>query len=338
MHAVRDKRYDNIRLIFDEPTHKYTDTNGNSYVSTTTLLHTYQPSFDKAYWLERKAKELGISQKRLEEQWASITREACERGTKVHNGIEDAIRDVSQFANAIKSIRPRSGEMITIADIPNIIDDTKQLKLDEFIALTDNKYPDIYKVFKYYTDNGYKIYSEIGGFLIDYLVSGTIDVLLIKDDRFVIGDWKTNRGGLKFEAGYYKKDKSEKIHQTTDIWVKKNEGLMAPLSHMPNCNGSIYNLQLSIYAFMVEQILGIPCAGLWLCHIDSDFVLNKYGMPKRFPDGTYHVKKDPKEKVTIFKLPYRREEVKSIMMDRYRQLQADNVTTGQMLFGSDDFE
>ena len=53
---------------------------------------------------------------------------------------------------------------------------------------------------------------------------------------------------------------------------------------------------------MVETILGIPNAGLWLCHIDSDFVLNEYGMPKRFPDGLYYVKAvlvDNKKRKTI---------------------------------------
>ena len=33
--------------------------------------------------------------------------------------------------------------------------------------------------------------------------------------------------------------------------------------------------------------------GIWLCHIDSDFELNEYGMPKRFSDGLYHIKENP---------------------------------------------
>ena len=57
--------YDDIRLFFDEPSHKYTDNLGNEYVSTTTLLHNYKPKFDKEYWLNKKAKELHISKERL---------------------------------------------------------------------------------------------------------------------------------------------------------------------------------------------------------------------------------------------------------------------------------
>lgn len=328
MLELRDKRYNDIRLVFDEPQHKYTDTLGNGYISTTTILHNYQPKFDKSYWLRKKSKELGISEKKLEQQWDTIKDEACERGSNTHNGLEDGIKGGSQFKKAIQYLETRqSGEMITVADIPTILGNYRLLDLSEFIELTENKYPQIYEVFQRYTDNGYQIYAEIGTFLIDFLISGTIDVLLLREDKFVIGDWKTNRGGLKFEAGYFKKDKSQKPAQTTDIWVPKQDFLLPPVNNLPNCNGSVYNLQLSMYAFMVELILGIPCIGMWLCHIDSDFELNEYGQPKRFPDGLYHIKENPKEKTTFHVMPYRKQEIELILNDRRMQLEAGAVNT-----------
>lgn len=328
MLELRDKRYNDIRLVFDEPQHKYTDTLGNGYISTTTILHNYQPKFDKSYWLRKKSKELGISEKKLEQQWDTIKDEACERGSNTHNGLEDGIKGGSQFKKAIQYLETRqSGEMITVADIPTILGNYRLLDLSEFIELTENKYPQIYEVFQRYTDNGYQIYAEIGTFLIDFLVSGTIDVLLLREDKFVIGDWKTNRGGLKFEAGYFKKDKSQKPAQTTDIWVPKQDFLLPPVNNLPNCNGSIYNLQLSMYAYMVELILGIPCIGMWLCHIDSDFELNEYGQPKRFPDGLYHIKENPKEKTTFHIMQYRKQEIELILNDRRMQLEAGAVNT-----------
>lgn len=328
MLELRDKRYNDIRLVFDEPQHKYTDTLGNGYISTTTILHNYQPKFDKSYWLRKKSKELGISEKKLEQQWDTIKDEACERGSNTHNGLEDGIKGGSQFKKAIQYLETRqSGEMITVADIPTILGNYRLLDLSEFIELTENKYPQIYEVFQRYTDNGYQTYAEIGTFLIDFLVSGTIDVLLLREDKFVIGDWKTNRGGLKFEAGYFKKDKSQKPAQTTDIWVPKQDFLLPPVNNLPNCNGSVYNLQLSMYAFMVELILGIPCIGMWLCHIDSDFELNEYGQPKRFPDGLYHIKENPKEKTTFHVMHYRKQEIELILNDRRMQLEAGAVNT-----------
>lgn len=331
MLQLRDTRYNDVHLIFHEEEHKYNDSLGNKYVSTTTLLHEYQPKFDKSHWLRKKSKELGISQKELAKQWQTITDEACTRGTNTHNGLENSIKGASRFKKAVEHFRRPDGQMVTVADLPNINLNIQPLKVSDFVELTENKYPEIYKVFDYYTSKGYKIYSEIGAFLIDYLISGTIDVLLIRDDRFVIGDWKTNRGGLKFEAGYYKKDKTSKPAQQTNEWVVKDEGLLPPLTHLPNCNGSIYNLQLSVYAFMVEMILGIPNAGLWLFHIDSDFELNEYGMPMRFADGLYHIKDNPIEKTTFHPMKYLRNEVIEIMNDRKKSIEAD-IVRNQTLF------
>jgi len=322
---LRDKRYDEVRLIFREEGHTYTDTFGNSYLSMTTCLGRYKEKFDKKYWLRKKSKELGISEKRLEQQWQTITDEACSRGTKTHDGIENGVRDNSMFKEAVKYLKRDEGDMITVADIPNLNMHIKQLDIKDFIEATQNKYPEIYSVLQWYIERDYKIYAEIGAFLIDFLLSGMIDLLLIREDNFHIGDWKTNRGGLIFESGYYKKDKEQKPNQTTDIWIPKDERMLAPLNHIQHCNGNAYTLQLSGYANMVERILGIPCKGLWLAHIDSDFVLNEYGMPKRFPDGLYHIKREPVEKVTLHKIPYWRDDFNLILGDRIKEVDATRL-------------
>ena len=49
--------YKQTKLYFDEPTHKYTDDCGNSYISATTIIHSYVPKFDSNYWAKYKAKE-----------------------------------------------------------------------------------------------------------------------------------------------------------------------------------------------------------------------------------------------------------------------------------------
>jgi len=61
---LKDKRYNDIRLIFHEEEHKYNDSLGNDYISTTTILHNYAPKFDKNYWLRKKSKELGEETRR----------------------------------------------------------------------------------------------------------------------------------------------------------------------------------------------------------------------------------------------------------------------------------
>ena len=120
MLQLKDNRYNDIRITFKEENHSYTDSLGNAYKSVTTLLHDYKPPFEKDYWLTKKAKELGISEKRLEQQWNTITKEACERGTITHNSLEYGVRGSSKFKEAIKYMFLPNGEMITVADIPNI--------------------------------------------------------------------------------------------------------------------------------------------------------------------------------------------------------------------------
>lgn len=326
-----DSRYNSDYLYFDEPTHKYTDSLGNSYISVTTMIHdNYTPKFDKKYWLRKKSRELGISSKELERQWQAITDEACTRGTATHNGIEDAIKENSMFKNAIQYLNQvESGRCITVADIPNLI--PRPLDLDKFKEATYNKYGKIYDVFEFYINKGYTIYSEIAAFLIDYLISGTIDILCIKEDRFVILDWKTNRNGLQFEAGYFKKDKSTTPAQLTNQYIVKDEKMLPPLSHLDNCNGMHYSLQLSTYARMVELILGIPCVGLGLCHIGSPFVKNQYGMPYRDKNNQYPIDENGEETINWYHINYLRNEVDSILRDRKTFLDSNSNKVNNQL-------
>ena len=324
-----DNRYKDNFLFFDEGPHKYTDTLGNEYRSVTTLIGDYYNHFDADYWAHKKAREQGKSEKQIRAEWNRIKDEACERGTATHNGIEDAIKSVSKFKEAIKYLEEvKSGRCITIADIPDLI--PRPLDVEEFKVATNNKYPEIYRVFDFYTERGYVIYSEIGAFLIDYLISGTIDIFCYRPTDFVILDWKTNRDGLKFEAGYYKKDKSTIPNQLTNEWIKKKQNMLPPLNHLDDCNGMHYTMQLSLYAIMAEIILDIPCVGLGLCHIGSPWVLNKYGQPLRDTEG-YHIDPNGEETVKWFKIQYLKNEAKALLKDRYYKLKADNKTSNQQL-------
>ena len=193
------------------------------------------------------------------------------------------------------------------------------LDVEKFKDATDNKYPEIYNVFQYYLDNGYNIYSEIAVFDPKLLISGTIDILCHRSTDFVILDWKTNRDGLKFESGYYKKDKTTIPPQLTNEWVKTRDRMLPPLAHLDECNGSHYTMQLSIYGRLCERILEIPCTGLGLCHIASPFILNNYGQPLRDTDG-YHVDENGNETVTWYRINYLSKEADALFADRYVKL------------------
>ena len=315
-------------LYFDEAPHKYTDTYGNEYISVTTIIGNYSPKFDKDYWLHKKARELGITEKELAKRWQDITDEACTRGSHTHNGLEDGIKGSSMFKDAIKYLNQiETGRCITVADIPNL--KARPLDIEKFKEATNNKYPKIYEVFDFYITRGYTIYSEIGVFLPNLLISGTIDVLAIKSDRFVILDWKTNKDGLHFTSGYYKKDKTCKPVQLTNNWVEKDEKMLPPFNTLPECNGSHYTIQLSTYARMVELILGIPCVGCGLCHIGTPFKLNQYGMPYRDEKGLYEIDKNGEETVQWYRIAYIRDMVDAMFKDRKIYLNSKGLLNKQ---------
>ena len=319
MLKIMNDIYTNTYLYFDEGPHKYTDSNGNEYVSVTTLIGNYCPKFDAKYWAHKKAREQGVSEKEILKQWDKIKNEACDRGTNTHNGIENAIKDVSKFKEAIQYLQQVGGRCITVADIPNLI--PTPLDIDKFKEATENKYEEIYRVFQFYTERGYTIYSEIGVFDPELLISGTIDILCDRPSDFVILDWKTNRGGLQFESGYYKKDKTTIPNQLTNEWVRKNDKMLPPLNHLPECNGSHYSMQLSIYARLTERILNKPCTGLGLCHIGSPFVLNNYGQPYRDVDG-FHIDPNGTDSVNWFRINYLKNEADAIFADRKIQVKS----------------
>ncbi len=320
MLKIMNDIYSNTYLYFDEGPHKYTDSNGNEYISVTTLIGDYCPKFDAKYWAHKKAKEQGVSEKEIIKQWDKIKNEACDRGTNTHNGIENAIKDVSKFKEAIQYLQQVGGRCITVADIPNLI--PTPLDVDKFKEATENKYEEIYRVFQFYTDRGYTIYSEIGVFDPELLISGTIDILCDRPTDFVILDWKTNRGGLQFESGYFKKDKTTIPNQLTNEWVRKNDKMLPPLNHLPECNGSHYSMQLSIYARLTERILNKPCKGLGLCHIGSPFVLNAYGQPYRDVDG-FHIDPNGTESVSWYRINYLNKEADAIFADRKIQVNSN---------------
>ena len=289
--------YENNFLYFEEADHKYTDSLGNQYLSVTTNIENYCPKFDKKYWLRKKAKERGISERKLEAEWERITKEACERGTATHNGLEDGIKGSSMFKDAIQYLNQvKSGRCITVADIPNLT--AHPLDIEQFKEATNNKYPEIYQVFQYYVNKGYTIYSEIGVFVPELLLSGTIDVLCVRPDRFVILDWKTNKDGLHFTSGFYRKDKTTKPIQLTDEW----------------------------------------CNGLGLCHIQTPFIKNQYGMPLRDKRGMYEIDKNGKEVVTWYHIKYIRNEIDAMFQDRRLFLNRKGLLNRQTsLFNENDF-
>ena len=98
------------------------------------------------------------------------------------------------------------------------------------------------------------VYSEIILTDIFHKIAGTADLLEVSGKDFVISDYKTNKDRDKLNRKSF-----------------KGERLNSPVNHLLNCSIDKYALQLSIYAYMLEQ-LGYTCKELiiyWVKDIET---------------------------------------------------------------------
>lgn len=266
-----------VELYFDEAQHKYTDNRGNTYTSVTTLLGKYEEKFDTkkmARICELSGKRgnpkyKGKTAKMLELEWSKTSKDACDYGNEKHNYLETSIKDSTGFRIGVKG-KIKDKQLITIEDIiehPGF----GELKLDYFIITKINiLYPSIFAIIVKLVEQGYRIYAELGAFKYDRLISGLIDLFLIKDREFIIIDWKTNKADISYEAGYWETDEHGEL---TGVFINTYKTFLEPIKHLPASVGYKYTLQLSEYAYLAE-CFGLTCKALLLCHIRREQILD----------------------------------------------------------------
>ena len=126
-------------------------------------------------------------------------------------------------------------------------------------------------VFQHSTQDGLKIgvdlknltegvYPELILFSNKFKVAGQSDLIKIYSDKtFDIVDFKTDREIL-FESKYFFNVKSKQ---------KEKSKYLFPLNHLDECNWNKYQVQLSIYAHILEGY-GFKCNKLQINHIISE--------------------------------------------------------------------
>lgn len=263
-------------IKFDEGLHKYTDQDRLVYTSVTTLIGKYHDQFDKEFWAKNKSEDLsiyneyrGMSSEQIKAHWNDITVHSQNKGNKTHKILEDSINKANRNASfEFDQTKSRIGSGLGLIKINktniNILAETPLAK----------KYPKIYNFLKNYIEDGWTLYAEKRIYWFDFLIAGTIDCLLMKDNLFMIVDWKTNKKKLEFRSGYYKKVNG----LVTSQWINKDERFHHPLQNIPFCKGNVYTLQLSLYAYLME-LWGFKCIALTLFHILNDVVQDPYVIP-----------------------------------------------------------
>lgn len=185
-----DKENGNVK--YNDEHHLYFDDDGNKYISVTTLIHRYQQPFDKDFWISYKViekidpilfkscKSKLIESKKistdilnkldkerfnaekiiLESEWEAKNKESCERGTKIHNDLEQKFYDSTQDLSHLGL----TGEYLTYKD-------TYDLSVDKGV------FPE------------YLVSLNCGKFNI----AGQIDLLIKDGNDIIICDYKTNK-------------------------------------------------------------------------------------------------------------------------------------------------
>jgi hypothetical protein len=97
-----------------------------------------------------------------------------------------------------------------------------------------------------------------------YKIAGTADCIEDCGSTFNVYDFKTNK---KF-----------------NLFSAYNTPLLAPISHLSECEYNIYSLQLSLYAFMFSTMTGKNVGKLAAIHIDIDNKLSVYNTPYLYSD------------------------------------------------------
>lgn len=165
LHRTKRFRFDtfNSSVAFDEETHKYIhpkDETGNAeYISVTTLIERFFP-FDLKRYIEKKAKDEDRTEEDVLIEYLMIRDEAAEKGTFLHNQIEDFLK-----GNEFDS-------------------DSKEFEM--FLNFYDKE---IKKRNIAFFDAEKMIYSD------KYNVAGTIDCLFKKNDtnEYIMLDWKRSK-------------------------------------------------------------------------------------------------------------------------------------------------
>lgn len=104
------------------------------------------------------------------------------------------------------------------------------------------------------------VHPELIIYNLRYGVIGTADIVELHEDKsFDLKDHKSNKK-IDFQ-GFMKYDPKYK--------EKKEVKMLPPLQHLGDCNGNHYSIQLSLYAWMLEQF-GYKCNSLTIHHVIFD--------------------------------------------------------------------
>jgi hypothetical protein len=263
-----------MSVEFIEEGHKYMATDGSSvkYTSVTTLIHKYEEKFQSTMMSQKVTKKIGGKYEGLKPQEVlDIWSKESTRATDIGSMYHNFMEQSLLGKSRVK-VRDTFVNVIPTTMINGRKEALPQLNLK----------PGVYPEFL--------IYDKALG------ISGQVDEMMISEKNILdIDDHKTNkefkdRGYLNTFNGSRKK-------------------LLAPLSHLEDCDKNVYALQMSLYAYMIlRRNRHLKLGRLQINHVEFEVASrDEYDFPTIKMDvvtGLPIVKK-----ITPIQLPFLQKEV-----------------------------
>lgn len=237
------------RIIFNSKAHSYVEGSNITYSSVSKLIEKYKQAFDADYWITYKAyqrllgedfksykqgyklqdkalfshlkqfvkiKELNKAKKDIKQEWLDEKNKSILKGNTYHTYKEQQSKDEGFClnTNCNRNFRTVESTIITIKD--NV--EYREPSVSSLKDLSDGFHPELIL-----WNKKFKLAGQADKVFIE-----TIDGVRYID----IDDYKTNKAIKK--ANFFGKMK-------------------APLHHLDDCNYNHYRLQISTYAWMLEQ-------------------------------------------------------------------------------------
>lgn len=259
-------------LYFEPKGHTYRlddPVNGPLCISVTTFLGLFKPKFDADFWSYYTALRMLLNKEKKEfSKWLIIKYKynfnLLELRTTQEN--KEELEWIGSLNNVSKQELDFQQSLIKVEwKYENDKSKTKgtafhnmmeeEIKKDAglvyegvFAKILEDKHD----LSKLHSPDHVVIAAELQMYNREYMISGTADKVFIHPNRKVdIDDWKTNK----------------KIETTG------KSKMIGPISHMEDCNANHYYIQLSLYAWMLEQY-GYTPNNLKFTHVEVDADFN----------------------------------------------------------------
>ena len=266
-----------MAIVFESSTHSYVSIDpqdATKWVSVTTLLSALKQPFDAVTIAEKSSKS-------KKSKWYGMTPEAIQKAWKAESeracNLGNWYHDQREqdLINCETIVRHDS----TLPVIKPLIDGQGK-KLAPLQKLINGIYPE------------HMVYLKSAG------ICGQSDLVEVANDTVHITDYKTNK----------------KIDKTSFVnWEGVSKKMLGPLAHLDDCNLNHYNLQLSIYMYIIlKHNPNLKPGKLTIHHIsfEEEEEPDEFGYPiTKLSDQGEPIIKD----VEIYELPYLKNEVIAVL-------------------------